>query len=739
MAAEALEQQLWPLAEGTFASQLLQLLPLPQFVQLYHSMLLLADFAKSSSSGSSGDSKSGQAATARLLSALAFGTQLLARLWRHLATSIGLPLEAPLQASWVFSCWLQLDCHGGATRGWEVATLRRGIAGLQPEAAAQLGLFCRVYCHHLAVVDDWEFWERQQPFSLGQQRAIAAALNTLVFRTQLPDNSSGGGRSGPSQLAGRSGSLGRDYRMLQQAAPLLHRALYERDARRQFCPPALWLEPYHHLIGSTPSAAAQQAQQAQQVSGAAVVRALLATEDDGSSDGQPGRPASSPRGGAAGAAGAGGVGAAAASRPAAVAAILTAAPQCVPFEERVSVFRALIDADKERCGYHLAPVDGGARPMPLTIRRGYVLEDAAAQLGRMGCAVKSRLAITFINQQGLQEAGIDMGGLMKEFLESVVSAGFDPNRGLFAATPDGQAYPNPLAERLDGGLAALETLGLVLGRALYEGVLLDCPLAPFFVSRLQGRWPLFDELQALDPEVYRSLLKRYNGPVEDLCLDFTVESDFLGSTVSEELVPGGSRLAVTQGNLLQYVYLVADWHLNKRLGTAAAAFSRGLSQVIPSSWLRLFSPREVNQLLGGGEAAALNIDDMQAHTVYSNGYSSSSSTVKHFWSVVRNLSQEDQRSLLKFVTSCSRAPLGGFKHLHPPLTIHKVDCGASLLAAVGGKDVDRLPTASTCSNTLKASACEQQTTTCLPNFRRSATLREKLLYAIKSGAGFELS
>lgn len=32
------------------------------------------------------------------------------------------------------------------------------------------------------------------------------------------------------------------------------------------------------------------------------------------------------------------------------------------------------------------------------------------------------------------------------------------------------------------------------------------------------------------------------------------------------------------------------------------------------------------------------------------------------------------------------------------------------------------------SNTLK-----------LPNFRRTSTLREKLLYAIKSGAGFELS
>lgn len=45
----------------------------------------------------------------------------------------------------------------------------------------------------------------------------------------------------------------------------------------------------------------------------------------------------------------------------------------------------------------------------------------------------------------LQEAGIDMGGLMKEFLESVVAEGFDPNRGLFSATPDGYAYPNPLS------------------------------------------------------------------------------------------------------------------------------------------------------------------------------------------------------------------------------------------------------------------------------------------------------
>jgi hypothetical protein len=76
---------LWPFAEGTFAAQLLQRLPLPQLLRLYHSLLLLADGG------------GGKAPAARLLSALAFGTQLLPRLWRHLATHIGLPLEAPMQ------------------------------------------------------------------------------------------------------------------------------------------------------------------------------------------------------------------------------------------------------------------------------------------------------------------------------------------------------------------------------------------------------------------------------------------------------------------------------------------------------------------------------------------------------------------------------------------------------------------------------------------------------------------
>lgn len=135
-------------------------------------------------------------------------------------------------------------------------------------------------------------------------------------------------------------------------------------------------------------------------------------------------------------------------------------------------------------------------------------------------------------------------------------------------------------------------------------------------------------------------------------------------------------------------------------------------------------------LLGGGEGRDVDVADMRRHCQYSGGYSASSRTVKMFWEAVERMTPDDRSALLRFVTACSRPPLGGFAYLRPPLTIHKVDCrvGAGVLGLFSGSDIDRLPSASTCANMLK-----------LPNYRRAATLREKLLMSVRSRAGFDLS
>ena len=45
---------------------------------------------------------------------------------------------------------------------------------------------CRVHAQALLVLDDEDFHERQDMLSLGQHRAIATALNSLVFHTHCP-------------------------------------------------------------------------------------------------------------------------------------------------------------------------------------------------------------------------------------------------------------------------------------------------------------------------------------------------------------------------------------------------------------------------------------------------------------------------------------------------------------------------------------------------------------------------
>ena len=59
-----------------------------------------------------------------------------------------------------------------------------------------------------------------------------------------------------------------------------------------------------------------------------------------------------------------------------------------------------------------------------------------------------------------------------------------------------------------------------------------------------------DELPSLDPDLYKSLtfIKRYDGDVEDLELNFSFDEDIMGKLVTHELMPGGKSIPVTNYN-----------------------------------------------------------------------------------------------------------------------------------------------------------------------------------------------
>ncbi|KAJ2397558.1 ubiquitin-protein ligase (E3) [Coemansia sp. RSA 2559] len=373
---------------------------------------------------------------------------------------------------------------------------------------------------------------------------------------------------------------------------------------------------------------------------------------------------------------------------------------------------------------------------------------------------KQRMQIEFEDRYGMPEAGIDGGGLFKEFLTSLIQEAFSPQMGLFNETIQNSLYPNPDAVTQSDSarsralaLEKFEFLGAVIGKALYEGVLVDVPFAQFFLGECLSQLPGFNDLPTLDEDLYRGLVALKNYPVPEaqfattntnttaargfsgadeedeiyrvFGLDFTISvSTRNGATRTVPLVPKGETVKVTAQNRLLYLDLIAQYKLVKQIEAPTKAFMNGLHAIVPSVWLRLLfaSPLELSRLLCG-DAGAIDVADWKRNTVYEGVYreqGSSHPTIKAFWDIVENRFNESQRrKLCKFATSCERPPLLGFAELNPRFCIS----GTSV-----EEEKTRLPSASTCVNLLK-----------MPPYGSSRILWEKLMTAIESNAGFDLS
>src|ERR1700744_4917747 len=64
------------------------------------------------------------------------------------------------------------------------------------------------------------------------------------------------------------------------------------------------------------------------------------------------------------------------------------------------------------------------------IRRGHEFDDAFDQFYSLGNGLKEPIQITFVDQFDTPEAGIDGGGVTKEFLTSVTNKAFNPSDGI---------------------------------------------------------------------------------------------------------------------------------------------------------------------------------------------------------------------------------------------------------------------------------------------------------------------
>jgi ubiquitin-protein ligase E3 C len=132
--------------------------------------------------------------------------------------------------------------------------------------------------------------------------------------------------------------------------------------------------------------------------------------------------------------------------------VLRVVPFVIPFELRVKLFRAFVLEDRRAHDLDSSFVHPEAR---ITVHRTSIFEDGFAHLNALGPKLKGKIAITFISEHGLPEAGIDGGGVFKEFLTALSLQAFNPNYGLFFATKDQLLYPCPHSYATNGTVFSL--------------------------------------------------------------------------------------------------------------------------------------------------------------------------------------------------------------------------------------------------------------------------------------------
>lgn len=113
--------------------------------------------------------------------------------------------------------------------------------------------------------------------------------------------------------------------------------------------------------------------------------------------------------------------------------------------------------------------------------------------------LKKQLVVEFEGEQG-----IDEGGLSKEFFQLVIDQVFNPDYAMFAFNAETRNFWfNPTSFESD---AQFTLIGIMLGLAIYNTVILDVHFPMVVYRKLLGRKGTFEDLQEFDPTLWKGNL-----------------------------------------------------------------------------------------------------------------------------------------------------------------------------------------------------------------------------------------
>jgi len=326
--------------------------------------------------------------------------------------------------------------------------------------------------------------------------------------------------------------------------------------------------------------------------------------------------------------------------------------------------------------------------------------------------MRRRVSISFHGEEGM-----DAGGLTREWYSVLARDIFNADYALFVSSGDSVTFqPNAYSFVNEDHLLYFKFVGRVIGKAICDGQLLDAHFTRSFYKHILGVPVSVQDLEAIEPDYYKSLQQILSTPLDLLGLDlsFSAESNEFGHVSIVDLIPNGRDIPVNEENKSEYVKLLAHHRMTTAIRKQIDSFLEGFHDLVPPELISIFDAQELELLISG--LPDIDLDDLRAHTDY-HSYRCTDPEITFFWNILKSFSKQEKALFLQFVTGTSKVPLDGFEALHGSdgpkrFNIHKSFVGCH-----------QLPTAHTCFNQLD-----------LPAYPTEEMMREKLLIAIREGS-----
>jgi len=331
------------------------------------------------------------------------------------------------------------------------------------------------------------------------------------------------------------------------------------------------------------------------------------------------------------------------------------------------------------------------KPIKLEVDRNDVFRDSFRAFSRhTGEQLRSPLHVKF-----KREDGRDDGGLTRHWFLLISREIVNPEYALFGPIGPGNAAFQvlPGSKHQPNHLDYFRFIGRVLGKAVFDGFLVEAHLAGPVYKYLLGREIARCDMATVDAIYYKNLQWILDNDVDEMELEmyFVMDCEEFGCVTQLELKEGGASLRVTNENKEEFVDLSCRRRLVDSIEPQLDALKAGFYDIMEPSLLDNFSEAELELILCG--LPVIDIDDWRGHTDYKAGYTAEDDVIVWFWELVTDWDQEMRARLLQFVTGTSKVPMGGFANLYGAT-------GPKRFQIIRVYNTDRLPQANTCFNEL---------------------------------------